>query len=642
MKYLKRENHLVISLNNGTVIFDDEFFACNCEMSIKSYRGHYKIHELRFSNESVIDKVNVKSDDPIVISLKAKSGSNKIFFSMRSFKNEHIYGGGEQYKYLNLKNKSILIWVQEKGVGKGYDLLSLLAYLKGVRGNWYSTYFPSGIFYSSKGYAMLIKNHNLMRVSFRRNYNFFEVWSDELEIVFFEGENIASLIQKITSYIGEECSSLPEWAYEGVWIASQGGIKTAQNKIKVAKERGIPVNAVWCQDWSGKKISSFGKQVYWNWQYDQEMYHELPQRILSLKEEGIRFLAYINPFLIEESPLYIEGKEKGYFVKDKKGDVYKIYVTTFPAGLVDLTNPDAVNWYKKIIQNNMLKIGISGWMADFGEYMPDDAKIFSGQKGIDFHNRYPVQWAKLNCDAINEYDKKDILFFMRAGFTGSTRYCPVYWGGDQSVNWSKSDGLPTIIPAGLSLGFSGVRYYHFDCGGYTSLFHIKRTEELFMRWTEVAAFSLIMRTHEGNRPYKNLQYDSNKRIFDHFALMSNVHASLKEYLKYSVSNSTQEMLPVMKHPFLIYQDYPENLKYQYLLGNDLLVSPVIRPHVKNWNVYLPKGKWIHLWSGKVFNGGNYVNIEAPIGKPPVFIVESSIYAEEIIRNIQLVSKKFNF
>jgi alpha-glucosidase len=640
LKYLKEGSHLRLSLDNRIVIFDDNFFSCNSEVSIKSDHGHYKIHELRFSKESIVDDVDVKSGDPLIVKLKAKSGSNKIFFSMHGFKDEHIYGGGEQYKYLDLKNKSMPIWVQEKGVGKGYDLLSFLAYMKGVRGNWYSTYFPAGIFYSSKGYAILVKNYDLMKVSFK-NYNFFEVWSDELEIAFFEGENIRSLIQKMISYIGQEYSELPEWAYEGVWIASQGGIETAQNKIKAAKDRGIPVNVIWCQDWSGKKITSFGKQVYWNWQYDKQMYEELPQKIISLNNTGVKFLAYINPFLIDQSPLYIEGEEKGYFVKNKSGSAYKVYVTTFPAGLVDLTNPDAVKWYKQIIRNNMINIGISGWMADFGEYMPDDVITFSKQTGIDFHNEYPVQWAKLNSDIVNESGKKDILFFMRAGFTGSTKYCPVYWGGDQSVNWSKSDGLPTIIPAGLSLGFSGVRYYHFDCGGYTSLFHVKRTEEFFMRWSEVAAFSLIMRTHEGNRPYKNLQYDSNKKIFDHFALMSNVHASLKAYLKYSVYNSIQENLPVMKHPFLIYQDYPENLKYQYLLGNELLVSPVVRPHVKTWNVYLPKGKWIHLWSGKLFNGGNYVNVDSPIGKPPVFIVESSSYAEEMIKNVQFVGKKFN-
>ena len=126
MKCLKEANHLRLLLDNGTVIFDDKFFSCNSEVSIKSDHGHYKIHESRFSKESVVDDIDVESGDPLIVKLKAKSGANKIFFSMHGFKDEHIYGGGEQYKYIDLKNKSMFIWVQEKGVGKGYDLLSFL------------------------------------------------------------------------------------------------------------------------------------------------------------------------------------------------------------------------------------------------------------------------------------------------------------------------------------------------------------------------------------------------------------------------------------------------------------------------------------------------------------------------------------
>jgi len=71
------------------------------------------------------------------------------------------------------------------------------------------------------------------------------------------------------------------------------------------------------------------------------------------------------------------------------------------------------------------------------------------------------------------------------------------------------------------------------------------------------------------------------------------------------------------------------LIYQYLLGDDVLVAPVIKPHTKNWRVYLPKDGWIHLWTKKRFKGG-WIEIDAPIGFPPVFLREDSSLIQDLL------------
>ncbi len=156
----------------------------------------------------------------------------------------------------------------------------------------------------------------------------------------------------------------------------------------------------------------------------------------------------------------------------------------------------------------MIDLGISGWMADFGEYLPTDTQLYDGSDAKQMHNAWPTLWAKVNAEAIAEAGRTgDVLFFMRAGYTGVQRYCPLLWAGDQSVDFSRHDGLVSAICAALSSGLLGNAYHHSDIGGYTSLFGNRRTPELLMRWAEMAAFTPVMRTHETNRPEENCQFD---------------------------------------------------------------------------------------------------------------------------------------
>ena len=118
------------------------------------------------------------------------------------------------------------------------------------------------------------------------------------------------------------------------------------------------------------------------------------------KEKGVRFLGYINPFMAIEKELYAYASKQGYCVKDREGKDYLVTITTFPAAMIDFTNPAAYEWYKNLIKENMIGIGMGGWMADFGEYLPVDAVLYSGEDPQLIHNRWPAIWAKLNREAI--------------------------------------------------------------------------------------------------------------------------------------------------------------------------------------------------------------------------------------------------
>jgi alpha-glucosidase len=87
-------------------------------------------------------------------------------------------------------------------------------------------------------------------------------------------------------------------------------------------------------------------------------------------------------------------------------------------------------------------------------------------------------------------------------------------------------------------------------------------------------------------------------------------------------------IPPIRACYIHYENDLElhKIKYQYLFGRDLLIAPVIKPNMMEWEVYLPEDNWIHLWSENKYKGG-WVTVESPLGNPPVFYREFSAYSK---------------
>ena len=272
-------------------------------------------------------------------------------------------------------------------------------------------------------------------------------------------------------------------------------------------------------------------------------------------------------------------------------------------------------------------------MADFGEGLPYDAVLFSGADPKSYHNRYAEEWAELNREAIQEAGRgEDIVFFNRSGYTRSPRYSTLFWLGDQLVDWDEHDGIKSAVTGLLSSGFSGYTLEHSDIGGYTAIdnFLLKyhRSKELLMRWIELGAFTVVFRTHEGNIPEVNHQIYSDPETRAHFARFAKVYAAWKPYRIELVKEASETGLPVVRHPFVHYPDDSEvlGLEYQFMVGPDLMVAPVLDPNEDTVEIYLPAGRWVHLWSDRKYGSldkGVYETVRAPIGEPAVFYKESS-------------------
>ena len=297
--------------------------------------------------------------------------------------------------------------------------------------------------------------------------------------------------------------------------------------------------------------------------------------------------------------------------------MYHIKSTTFDAGMLDLTNPEAVRFIKdELIKKNMLDLGMSGWMADFGEYLPVDCVLHEGDPH-ELHNRWPVLWAKINREAVEEYGAADAMFFSRSGYLGVQEYAPILWNGDQHTDTTRDYGLPCVMPASFSLGFSGVPLVHCDIGGFFSFGKLKRNGELFVRWMEMACFSLLMRSHESIRPWANAQFDA-PEVLPHTVRLTKIHAALRPYLERCLAQAA-EGLAVLRPDFWETMNFGASREpYAYFLGDELFVAPVIDLRRSERAVHLPAGDWVHLWTKERYAGGADYTVPAPLGQPPVF------------------------
>ncbi|WP_454886636.1 alpha-glucosidase [Sphingomonas oryzagri] len=556
---------------------------------------------------------------------------NRFWLRIDAKADEQLWGAGEQMSYFGLRGRRFPLWTSEPGVGR--DKSSLLTFHADTTarsgGDYWNTNYPQPTYLSSRRYALHVDTTAYVAFDFRDPaFHEIEVWEVPARIELFAAKSFVDLVGQISLRFGRP-PRLPDWAFSGAILGLKEGMRSLE-RMEAIVSAGARISGLWCEDWVGLRVTSFGKRLFWDWKANEARYPGLRETIAQLEKRGIRFLGYVNPYLAVDGSLYGEAAKAGYLALMLDADEpYVVDFGEFDCGIVDFTNPAAAEWFAdRVIGQEMLDFGLSGWMADFGEYLPVDVRLADGTDGMIAHNAWPTIWAEVNARAVASRGKTgQALFFMRAGWTGVSRHCPLLWAGDQSVDFSRHDGIATVICAALSSGLLGNAYHHSDLGGYTSLFGNVRTAELIMRWSELSAFSPVMRSHEGNRPDDNLQLDGDPQVLNHFVRMTEIHARLAPYVASLCDEAVATGLPLQRPLFLHYENDRRvyAIETAYLFGRDLLVAPVIEAGRDSWRVYLPTGEhWVHLWSGTIEAGGQEVEVAAPLGEPPVFYRTSAI------------------
>jgi alpha-glucosidase len=519
-------------------------------------------------------------------------------------------------------------------------------------GNPYDTECPAPHFITSRLRSMFLENEEYSTFDLRQAEAFdVRVWSGTMAGRILHGASPLELIESYTAFAGR-MRPLPDWVHQGVIAGVQGGTAVVRRKLGELRDAGVPLAGLWIQDWTGTRKTDVGVQLWWNWTLDENHYPDWDGLVAEVAAGGGRVLVYVNPFLADapgHDAMYREAAAKGYLIRRGDGAVYPVRNTDFHAGMIDLSNPAARDWIKAILRETLIgRLGSSGWMNDFGEALMLDAKLHGGADPWVWHNHYPTAWAEVSREAIEEAGRgEDITFFDRSGFTRSPGASTLFWLGDQLQDWDQYDGIKTAVVGLLSGGVSGFSLLHSDTGGYVvmklsldgrTLPLIARTPELLMRWMELNAFTAVFRTHEGLDPPASAQFDTNAETMAHMLRFAKVYRGLGAYRKALVAEAAATGHPVVRHPFLHYPDDPtvRGLRYQFLLGPDLMVAPVLDPGRKAVEVYFPEGDdWTDLWTGADAGAaGEWLTLPAPLGRPAAFLRKGAPSAELILGGLR--------
>ena len=548
-------------------------------------------------------------------------------FKIPAIGGEAVFGGGEQYRQTNLRGERIMNFVSEHITARTLMEKVILPdhRYREKTAESIGSYSPMPVFVTDKGRLFYFDTASDGISKFGIHNYRLEFDKCPRSMMLLHADDYGTLMRALAKK-NPPRQYLPDWCLDGMIIAVQGGTDRVISKAFTMLDAGAKISAVWSQDWCGENRTVMGKQVWWNYEYDDKLYHHLPEAIRRLESRGVKFLAYLNPHLVKDSRLYKKCAEKGWLIANRDGSICHMKSTTFDAGMLDLTDPEAVCFIKEVlIKKNMLDIGVKGWMADFGEYLPTDCVLHNGDPA-ELHNMWPVLWAKINREAVEEYGDKDVMFFTRSGYLGEQCYAPIMWNGDQHTDLTRDYGMPCVMPATFSLGFSGVPLVHSDIGGFFSIGKLRRSDELFIRWMEMNTFSPLMRSHESIRPWANSQFDA-PAVLPHTVRLTNIHAVLRPYIERCLEQ-TAEGMPVMRPDFWKAVDYMASRdEYSYFFGDDMYVCPVIEKNVSERTVYLPEGDWTGFWDSKSYKGGSEIRVEALLGRIPVFYRTESSFRE---------------
>lgn len=558
-----------------------------------------------------------------------KPAFNQVALVHAADEDERVVGFGEQFTITDLRGRKFPVIVEEGGIGRTE---ALAASLGSAAGSFYSTYAPMPFMFTDRGRSLLLDNKEMSWFDLTAKDRLVtRLRGTEMRGHVLFGDKPRDIVEALTVYTGR-MPALPAWINEGAVVGMQGGTERVREVLAQLEAKGTKIGGFWLQDWVGKRQTGIGSRLWWNWQLNTTQYPGWDELVSDLHAKDIRVMTYANPYLVDVDGdpnftrnLYREARDARFLVKDSMGMPYVHISGTFEAGIVDLTNPKAVDWFKEVLRKEVLGVGADGYMADFGEAIAFDAVLGSKDPASLVHNEYPELWANLNRELFkDEGILGDAVFFMRSAYTTSPGAATLFWAGDQRVSWDADDGLASAVRGIVTGGLSGISLNHSDIGGYTALLDM-RSKELLLRWMEMSAFTATYRTHEGSRPEASAQiYDDDENLTA-FARFADVFASLASYREELMKEATQKGLPLVRHLLLEYPDDPRAWSEDatFMLGPDVLVAPVVTPGALKVKAYVPGGEWVHLWSGDEYGKAAEVEVDAPLGQPGVFYRKGS-------------------
>lgn len=581
------------------------------------YTGERKQPELL--SEEEIDQMRQEGH---LVQSGAEACSFQVFKELEG--DEVIYGLGDKTGFLNKKGYDYMMWnsdnpepqVENPKFKAMYKSIPFFIVLKNglsygiFLDNPYRSYFDMG--FES------------------REYYSFGAAKGELDYYFIAGDSIREVITGYTLLTGR--APLPQMWTLG-YHQSRWSYASEEEVLEIAdnfRKHGIPCDAI--------HLDIDYMDDFKVFTVDRKKFPDLKAMSERLAEMGIKLVMNVDPGTkVEEGyDVYEEGIQKGYFAKAKDGTVYENVVWPGDAVFPDYTSQEVRDWWGGLT-GRVTSQGIRGlWNdmnepASFKEPLPEDV-VFAGdgkeRLHEEVHNVYGHLMAKATYEGLKKSDGRRPFVITRACFSGTQKYATAWTGDNQSL-WAH---LQMSVPQLLNLGMSGMPFVGTDIGGFGA----NTTPELLSRWIEASCFAPLFRNHSAKYTRRQEPWQFDEETLRINRKYIKLHYKFLPYLYDLCREESLTGLPILRPLVMHYQRDRETWECndEYLVGDSILVAPVMTQGARIRTIYLPEGVWVDYWTGERIAGKCYIMREAPLDICPIYIKAGSILP--VYENLQSI------
>ncbi|MGW2931056.1 glycoside hydrolase family 31 protein [Streptomyces sp. NPDC001156] len=384
------------------------------------------------------------------------------------------------------------------------------------------------------------------------------------------------------------------------------------------RERALPLDAVHLDidHYDGHRVFTV----------DRDRFPKLPALAEDLRQDGIRLVSIVDPAVeaVAGNAVYESGTDEDAFVRDAAGRLVKGVVWPGEVVYPDFTDLRVRQWWGGLYEERLAQ-GFAGFWHDmnepvsftaFGENtLPRSARHALEGRGGDHreaHNVYGLCMARAAHEGLRRLVPHERPFlFSRSGWAGMQRYGGT-WSGDVATGWP---GLRASLALVVGLGLCGIPYSGPDVGGFDGT----PSPELYLRWFQLASYLPLFRTHASLRAGRREPWEFGDEVLEHARVALVERRRLLPYFVTLAHMARRTGAPYVRP---LWWGTPEDRALRdcedaFLLGDSLLVAPVLEAGARRRTVVLPRGRWYDTTTEEAYQGPGHVRIDAPLGRIPV-------------------------
>ncbi|MFV9511590.1 glycoside hydrolase family 31 protein [Tepidibacillus sp. LV47] len=564
-------------------------------------------------------RVTIFDQDGRLIVREGKKGmgykpSKEVICYKEMGEKDHFYGFGEKTGFLDKRGEKMTMWNSDVYAPHNPEtdaLYQSIPFFITLR--------------DGKAHGIFFDNTFKSTFDFKteEEYYSFVAEGGQIDYYLFAGPSMKEVLEQYTALTGR-IPIPPKWAIG--YHQSRYSYETEQEVREIANtflEKGIPLDVIY--------LDIHYMDGYRVFTFDQNRFPNPKKLVEDLKEKGIRIVPIVDPGVKEdpEYDVYQEGIRGDHFCKYLEGNIYFGDVWPGNSAFPDFTSEKVRKWWGEK-HKFYSDLGIEGIWNDmnepavFNETKTMDVKVMHENDGDpkthrELHNLYGLLMGNATYNGMKQHlQGKRPFLLTRSGYSGVQRYAAV-WTGDNRSFW---EHLQMSLPMVMNLGLSGISFAGPDVGGFAH----DSNGELLTRWTQVGAFTPYFRNHSALGSVRQEPWSFGEKYEKVIKKYIQLRYQWLPQLYTLFAEAHQTGIPIMR-PLVM--EYPNdantyNLSDQFMIGDNVIIAPIMQPSVTHRVLYLPDGRWVDYWTGEVLEGNQHHLIQAELDVLPIYVKEGTM------------------